>query len=141
MSRLLSLAAFLIQWLVSEKAAKSIVPTAFWYFSIGGGICLFIYGIKQAEPIIILGQSVGLFIYARNLYFIKREKRNKKQDVVILAEANKASDVPPFPKSRHSYENSAPELMMTFGNLSVISARCSLSKNATTILKRLDMNS
>jgi lipid-A-disaccharide synthase-like uncharacterized protein len=84
---------FLVQWLVSEKQSKSVVPIAFWYFSIGGGICLFVYGIKQAEPIIILGQSIGLLIYARNLYFIRRERKTQKAET----EAKKASEVPQIP--------------------------------------------
>jgi lipid-A-disaccharide synthase-like uncharacterized protein len=73
---------FLVQWLVSEKHAKSIVPVAFWYFSIAGGICLMIYGLKRAEPIIILGQSFGLIVYARNLYFIRKEKRDAKTETI-----------------------------------------------------------
>ncbi|OSQ43065.1 lipid-A-disaccharide synthase N-terminal domain-containing protein [Thalassospira sp. MCCC 1A01428] len=79
---------FLVQWLVSEKHAKSIVPVAFWYLSILGGICLMVYGLKRAEPIIILGQSFGLIVYARNLYFIHREKRNAQTETIstIVAE-------------------------------------------------------
>ncbi len=79
---------FLVQWLVSEKHAKSIVPVAFWYLSIAGGICLMVYGLKRAEPIIILGQSFGLIVYARNLYFIHREKRDAKAETIpsIVAE-------------------------------------------------------
>ncbi|WP_114088291.1 lipid-A-disaccharide synthase N-terminal domain-containing protein [Thalassospira profundimaris] len=79
---------FLVQWLVSEKHAKSIVPVAFWYLSIAGGICLMVYGLKRAEPIIILGQSFGLIVYARNLYFIHREKRDAKTETIpsVVAE-------------------------------------------------------
>ncbi|WP_339858158.1 lipid-A-disaccharide synthase N-terminal domain-containing protein [Thalassospira alkalitolerans] len=73
---------FLVQWLVSEKHTKSIVPVAFWYLSILGGICLMVYGIQRAEPIIILGQSFGLIVYARNLYFIHQEKHDAKVDAI-----------------------------------------------------------
>jgi len=66
---------FLVQWIVSEKAKRSVVPEMFWYFSISGGILMFVYGILREDPVIMLGQSTGIFIYARNLYFIWREKR------------------------------------------------------------------
>lgn len=68
-------ARFLLQWLVSEKARRSTVPVAFWYFSIGGGLILFAYAIHRGDPVFILGQGAGVFIYARNLYLIHREKR------------------------------------------------------------------
>lgn len=71
---------FLIQWIVTERNQKSTVPELFWYFSIFGGLLLLLYGVLRAEPIIILGQSMGVVIYARNLYFILREKRlNRSQ--------------------------------------------------------------
>ena len=63
---------FFIQWLASEKAKKSVIPNAFWYFSIGGGLTLFIYALYRQDPVFILGQSTGLLIYARNLYFIRK---------------------------------------------------------------------
>lgn len=63
---------FFVQWLASEKAKKSVVPKSFWYFSIGGGLTLFIYALYRQDPVFILGQSMGLLIYARNLYFIRR---------------------------------------------------------------------
>ncbi|MGR3436030.1 MAG: lipid-A-disaccharide synthase N-terminal domain-containing protein [Shimia sp.] len=61
---------FLIQWITSERQRKSVVPTAFWWFSLAGGVMLLVYGVEQREPVIILGQSVGIVIYLRNLYFI-----------------------------------------------------------------------
>jgi lipid-A-disaccharide synthase-like uncharacterized protein len=66
---------FIVQWLVSEKEGRSVIPIAFWFFSIGGGAITLIYGLYRREPVIILGQSLSLFIYARNLMLIGREKR------------------------------------------------------------------
>ena len=68
---------FLIQWLVSERQKKSVIPLAFWYFSILGGLTLFSYAIYRKDPVFILGQSTGLIIYLRNLYFIHKEKGRK----------------------------------------------------------------
>ena len=63
---------FILQWLSSEKQAKSVIPVAFWYFSIGGGSVLLLYAIWRQDPVIICGQGLGLFIYLRNLYFVRR---------------------------------------------------------------------
>ncbi|WP_035255991.1 lipid-A-disaccharide synthase N-terminal domain-containing protein [Actibacterium mucosum] len=73
--QLLFMGRFLVQWIASERARKSVVPLAFWYFSIGGGIILFAYAVYRADPVFILGQSMGLFIYLRNLWLIYAEKR------------------------------------------------------------------
>ena len=67
-------ARFLIQWIKSENAKKSVIPIAFWYFSITGGFVLLTYAIWRKDPVIIAGQSVGILIYARNLYFIHKGK-------------------------------------------------------------------
>jgi len=61
---------FFVQWLASEKEGKSVIPQSFWYFSILGSLTLLIYAIWRKDPVIMLGQSVGFFIYFRNLYFI-----------------------------------------------------------------------
>lgn len=66
-------ARFLVQWLASEKARRSIVPTAFWFFSLGGGATLLAYALYRQDPVFIAGQSVGLLIYARNLMLIRRQ--------------------------------------------------------------------
>lgn len=68
-------ARFIVQWLKSEKIKKSVVPLAFWYFSLGGGATLLVYAIHRADPVFILGQGAGLFIYLRNLYLIFRERK------------------------------------------------------------------
>ncbi|MFC1514473.1 lipid-A-disaccharide synthase N-terminal domain-containing protein [Candidatus Omnitrophota bacterium] len=65
---------FLIQWLASERKKESVVPVAFWYFSILGGILLLAYALYRKDPVFILGQSCGLFIYSRNLYLIFRKR-------------------------------------------------------------------
>lgn len=58
---------FVVQWLASERARASVVPTAFWYFSLGGGALLLAYAIGRRDPVFILGQSTGIVIYLRNL--------------------------------------------------------------------------
>ncbi|GLK76108.1 hypothetical protein GCM10008171_13620 [Methylopila jiangsuensis] len=68
-------ARFLVQWVASEKAGRSVVPAAFWLFSLGGGALLLIYAIGRKDPVFIVGQAMGLFIYARNLQFIVRRAR------------------------------------------------------------------
>lgn len=59
---------FLVQWLVSERSGRSVLPVAFWYLSLTGGTALFVYAVHRADPIFICGQGVGLLVYARNLY-------------------------------------------------------------------------
>ena len=66
---------FLVQWVVSERAKQSIVPNAFWYFSLGGGAMLLVYAIYRMDPVFILGQATGLFIYSRNIYFIRQQQK------------------------------------------------------------------
>ena len=66
---------FLVQWIATERARKSVFPVAFWFFSIGGGVLLFVYALMKKDPVFILGQGFGVFIYARNLYFVYRERR------------------------------------------------------------------
>ncbi|NJM34351.1 MAG: lipid A biosynthesis [Rhodomicrobium sp.] len=73
---------FIIQWIASEKARRSVVPETFWYFSFAGGLMLFIYAIYRMDPVFILGQGSGLFIYARNIYFIIRSKRETAAAIV-----------------------------------------------------------
>lgn len=73
--QLLFTARFLVQWIASERAGRSTVPLAFWYFSLSGGIVLFTYAVYRADPVFILGQSLGVFIYSRNLYLIHLEKK------------------------------------------------------------------
>lgn len=68
---------FLVQWIASERAGRSIIPIAFWFFSIGGGVTLLLYAIYRGDPVFIAGQAGGLLIYARNIYFIFREKKAK----------------------------------------------------------------
>jgi lipid-A-disaccharide synthase-like uncharacterized protein len=71
-------ARFLVQWLSSEKIKKSVIPKAFWYFSVAGGATLLAYAIHRRDPVFIVGQASGLFIYARNLQFIWRERETGK---------------------------------------------------------------
>ncbi len=66
---------FLVQWYQSERQKKSIIPIEFWYFSILGGLTLFSYAVYKQDPVFIIGQSTGLFIYSRNLYFISKERK------------------------------------------------------------------
>lgn len=65
-------ARFIIQWLYSEKVKRSVVPVAFWYFSLAGGIVLTAYAVHRADPVFIVGQAAGLIVYFRNLMLIRK---------------------------------------------------------------------
>lgn len=74
---------FVVQWIASERARRSVVPAAFWSFSIIGGGMLLVYAIYREDPVFILGQAAGLFIYLRNIWFIRREKREANGAPVV----------------------------------------------------------
>lgn len=66
---------FFVQWIVSERLGKSVIPIAFWYLSLTGGILTFIYAVYIEEPVFVIAQLGGIVIYSRNLYFIYKDHR------------------------------------------------------------------
>lgn len=69
----LFMARFLVQWWTSERMKSSVVPVSFWWLSIFGGLILLIYFLRRGDPVGVLGQSFGVFVYLRNLILIHRE--------------------------------------------------------------------
>ena len=76
--QLLFFMRFFLQWLISEKRKKSVIPPSFWYFSLAGGIVLLIYAVLRKDLVFILGQSCGVIIYARNLRLIYKDGKQSK---------------------------------------------------------------
>ncbi|WEK49103.1 MAG: lipid-A-disaccharide synthase N-terminal domain-containing protein [Candidatus Kaistia colombiensis] len=74
---------FVVQWIASERAKKSVVPAAFWTFSILGGALLLIYAIYRKDPVFIAGQAAGLFIYFRNVWFILHERKQTRESRAV----------------------------------------------------------
>jgi lipid-A-disaccharide synthase-like uncharacterized protein len=70
---------FFVQWLYSEREKRSVIPIAFWYFSLAGGVTLLAYSIWRADPVFITGQAAGLVVYSRNLYFVRRDRLRTAQ--------------------------------------------------------------
>jgi len=62
---------FIVQWIASERLRRSIIPRAFWYFSLAGGVTLLAYAIHKQDPVFIAGQGLGLVVYLRNLYLLQ----------------------------------------------------------------------
>ncbi len=73
-AQILFSARFVVQWIASERAKKSVIPVSFWFLSLIGGGLLLIYSIGRKDPVFIVGQSAGVLIYSRNLYFIFKGK-------------------------------------------------------------------
>ena len=65
---------FLVQWIATERRRQSVVPTVFWYLSLGGGLVLLSYALWRRDPVFIAGQSFGLLVYSRNLWFVHQGK-------------------------------------------------------------------
>ena len=85
-------ARFLVQWAASEKKRECVVPVAFWWLSLSGGAILFAYATYKQDPVIILGQGMGVFVYVRNLMLVEKSRRRRlKQASRIDREAESAS--------------------------------------------------
>jgi lipid-A-disaccharide synthase-like uncharacterized protein len=94
LAQLLFTARFIVQWIASERAGRSVMPVAFWWFSIGGGIMLLVYALFRRDPVFILGQGLGLGIYARNLWLVLRERAS----LARRAKAGAGGDDPRAPR-------------------------------------------
>lgn len=89
--QLLFTGRFVVQWIASERARRSVVPMAFWVFSVVGGATLLAYAIYREDPVFIFGQAAGLAIYGRNIYFVIQERLGK------LGTPEPAADAPREP--------------------------------------------
>ena len=69
---------FVFQWIYSEKKGESHIPLIFWYLSIFGGLGLLTYAIFRKDPVIIVGQIFGIFIYVRNLILIYNKAKKQQ---------------------------------------------------------------
>ena len=74
LGQILFFSRFLVQWIASERAKASVVPVAFWFFSLFGGFLLLVYAVQREDPVFIIGQALGLLIYVRNLMLISKSK-------------------------------------------------------------------
>jgi lipid-A-disaccharide synthase-like uncharacterized protein len=89
--QILFTARFVVQWAVSEKKRDSVVPVAFWWLSLLGGLTLLSYVIYRRDPVLIVGQSMGVVVYVRNLMLVskakKRVERKRRRDQALAAAA------------------------------------------------------
>jgi lipid-A-disaccharide synthase-like uncharacterized protein len=65
---------FVVQWLVSERRGRSVIPVSFWYLSIVGALVLLVYAVHRRDPVFVAGQGLGVGIYLRNLHLIRAER-------------------------------------------------------------------
>jgi len=92
-------ARFLVQWIVSERKRDSVVPVAFWWLSLLGGLTLLSYASYRQDPVIIVGQGMGLIVYARNLMLVGKAKRRSARRRRSAVES--ASETAPHGAGNH----------------------------------------
>ena len=66
---------FFVQWLASEKKKEVVIPAAFWWLSISGGLMQGVYGVWKGAPNLFVAQSVAVFLYSRNMVLDRRRRR------------------------------------------------------------------
>ena len=66
---------FIVQWIVSERRKRSVIPVSFWFLSIAGSLILLTYAIYRNDPVFMLGQASGMVVYGRNLWLIQRGEK------------------------------------------------------------------
>lgn len=74
MGQALFASRFIVQWFKSEMEGRSVIPVAFWYCSLAGGLVSAAYAVHIESAPFIIGQGSGLVVYSRNLYLIFRER-------------------------------------------------------------------
>jgi lipid-A-disaccharide synthase-like uncharacterized protein len=70
---------FVVQWFVSERQRRSVIPVSFWYFGIAGALVLLVYALHRRDPVFTIGQLLGILIYVRNLHLIRMERAGTRQ--------------------------------------------------------------
>lgn len=68
-----------LQWVVSERERRSVVPASFWYLSLLGGVLLFAYFAWRQDIVGVIGQTSGIVIYARNIRLIGKQRRRESR--------------------------------------------------------------
>lgn len=76
----------IVQWWVSETRGESVVPPAFWYMSLAGGLMMLAYAIWRLDPIFIVGQATGLFVYARNVALLRAPRQQPAGELAVAPE-------------------------------------------------------
>lgn len=66
---------FMVQWIASERAGRSYIPTMFWWLSIAGSIVLLLYAVHKRDPVFIVAYLPNCIVYVRNLVLIRRQQR------------------------------------------------------------------
>jgi lipid-A-disaccharide synthase-like uncharacterized protein len=101
-------ARFLVQWLASERCRSSVVPVAFWWLSLLGGSSLLIYAWSRQDPVIVLGQSLGVLVYVRNLMLVRKNRRRaekasrRAEAARMIREEAVAAQLPPCPMCKRA---------------------------------------
>lgn len=72
-----------VQWVVAERRGDAVVPVAFWWLSLAGGLITLAYAVHNRDPVITLAQSLGSFVYMRNLVLIRRSRRTAATQPVL----------------------------------------------------------
>lgn len=67
--QLIFISRYAYQVTVSVRRKESLLLPPFWIISIVGAALIFVYGVLRRDPILLLGQSVAIAIFARNLWF------------------------------------------------------------------------
>ncbi|HYE03835.1 MAG TPA: lipid-A-disaccharide synthase N-terminal domain-containing protein [Phycisphaerales bacterium] len=84
----------MLQWVVSERERRSVVPEAFWWLSLFGGAALFAYFVWRQDMVGVIGQTSGVVIYARNIRLMRKARRDEPAAPVAGASANPAELAP-----------------------------------------------
>ncbi len=63
---------FVVQWIASEREKRVVIPVAFWWLSITGGLVTLAYAVKRQDPVFMIAQAGGLVMYFRNLVIHSR---------------------------------------------------------------------
>ena len=74
LGQLIFFSRWIIQWISSERSKSSIIPVAFWWCSLLGGIITLVYAHHIGSFPFMLAQAIGIGVYSRNLLLIYRRQ-------------------------------------------------------------------
>ena len=70
---------FMVQWIASERAGQSYIPTMFWWLSIAGSVVLLLYAVHKRDPVFTLAYLPNCIVYVRNLMLIRKQQRERAE--------------------------------------------------------------